>query len=154
MSTAIAMLAVGLMSYVFRVVPLLTVGRLRPGPSVLRTIRHGGAAAVTALFVTSLGGGAHGSVDPALIIAAGVSLWVAVRGAADAAHRAIRRCGIRAGRRGPAAGAGGQLVAVDRPPRLWGRGELVTVRSEPPASWPKVWSAPESVRWGYLNLGH
>ena len=82
MSTAIAMLAVGLVSYVFRVVPLLTVGLLRPGPGVLRTIRHGGAAAVTALFVTSLGGGAHGSLDPALIIAAGVSLWVAVRGAA------------------------------------------------------------------------
>ncbi len=50
MSTAIAMLAVGLVSYVFRVVPLLTVGRLRPGPGLLRTIRHGGAAAVTALF--------------------------------------------------------------------------------------------------------
>ena len=82
MTTALAMLAVGLVSYVFRVVPLLTVGRLRPGPGVLRTIRHGGAAAVTALFVTSLGGGAHGSLDPALIIAAGASLWVAVRGAA------------------------------------------------------------------------
>jgi branched-subunit amino acid transport protein len=82
MTTAIAMLAVGLVSYVFRVVPLLTVGRLRLGPGVLRTIRHGGAAAVTALFVTSLGGGAHGSSDPALIIAAGASLWVAVRGAA------------------------------------------------------------------------
>ena len=51
MSTAIAMLAVGLVSYVFRVVPLLTVGRLPLGPGVLRTIRHGGAAAVTALFV-------------------------------------------------------------------------------------------------------
>jgi branched-subunit amino acid transport protein len=81
MTTAIAMLAVGLVSYVFRVVPLLTVGRLRLGPGVLRTIRHGGAAAVTALFVASLGGGAHGSSGPALIIAAGASLWLAVRGA-------------------------------------------------------------------------
>ena len=35
-----------------------------------------------ALFVTSLGGGAHGTLDPALIIAAGASLWLAVRGAA------------------------------------------------------------------------
>ena len=39
MTTAIAMLAVGLVSYVFRVVPLLTVGRLRLGSGVLRTIR-------------------------------------------------------------------------------------------------------------------
>src|SRR4051812_38553197 len=82
MSTAIAMLAVGLVSYVFRVVPLLSVGRLRPAPGVLRTIRSGGAAAVTALFVTSVGGGAHGSLDPALIVAAGASLCAAVRGAA------------------------------------------------------------------------
>ena len=37
---------------------------------------------MTALFVSSLGGGAHGSLDPALIVAAGASLWVAVRGAA------------------------------------------------------------------------
>ena len=82
MSTAVAMFAVGLVSYVFRVVPLLTVGRLRIGPRRLRTIRHGGAAAVSALFVVSLGGGGHGSMDPALIVAAGASLWLAVRGAA------------------------------------------------------------------------
>ena len=82
MSTAIAMLAVGLVSYVFRVVPLLTVERLRIGPSVLRTIRHGGAAAVTALFVTALIGGSHVSFDPALVLAAGASLWLAARGAA------------------------------------------------------------------------
>jgi branched-subunit amino acid transport protein len=81
MSTAIAILAVGLVSYVFRVAPLLTVGRLRVRPGVLRTIRHGGAAAVTALFVLSLSGAGHASVDPGVVLAAAVSLWLAVRGA-------------------------------------------------------------------------
>ena len=82
MTTALAMLGVGLVSYVFRVIPLLTVGRLHFGPRVLRSIRHGGAAAVSALFATSIGGSGHGSFDPALVVGAGVALMVAVRGAA------------------------------------------------------------------------
>jgi branched-subunit amino acid transport protein len=82
MSTAIAILAVGAVSYVFRVVPLLTVGRLQVGRHLSRTIRHAGAAAVTALFAASLsGGGRHGALDPALVIAVVPSLWLAVRGA-------------------------------------------------------------------------
>ena len=113
MSTAIAMLAVGLVSYVFRVVPLLTVGRLRLGPSVLRTIRHGGAAAVTALFVTALGGGSSRLVGPG---ADDRRRRVPVARRArrgDAAHRAVRRNGICADRRGRLAGSDAQLVTVD-----------------------------------------
>lgn len=81
MSTAVAILAVGAVSYVFRVVPLLTVGRLHVGPRLCRTIRHAGVAAVAALLAASLRGGGQGAVDPTLAIAAAPSLWLAARGA-------------------------------------------------------------------------
>ena len=79
MSTAVAMLAVGAVSYLFRVAPLLAVGRIRVGPRLDRTIRHAGAAAVTALFVGALRTG-HGRIDTAVAVAAIVALWSAVRG--------------------------------------------------------------------------
>jgi branched-subunit amino acid transport protein len=79
MSTAIAMLAVGAVSYLFRVAPLLAVGRVRVGPRLDRTIRHAGAAAVTALFVGALRTG-HGHIDAAVLVAAIAAVWLAVRG--------------------------------------------------------------------------
>ncbi len=81
MNTAIAMLAVGATSYVFRLVPLLAVDRVRVGPCLDRTIRHAGAAAVAALFVGALRGDGHGVIDPAVAVAAVPALWLAVRGA-------------------------------------------------------------------------
>jgi branched-subunit amino acid transport protein len=79
-TTALAMLAVGAVSYLFRVAPLLAVGRFRIGPRLDRTIRHAGAAAVAALFVGSLRNGSGGA-DTAALVAAAVALAVAVRGA-------------------------------------------------------------------------
>lgn len=54
MTTWTAVLAVGLGSYLFRVLPQLLPRFGHPSPGVERAIRHGGLAALTALAVTSL----------------------------------------------------------------------------------------------------
>ena len=80
MSTWAAMVAVGLVSYVFRAVPLVVLDRVRIGERTDRVVRHAGAAAVTALLVGSVG---HGFSDlrPSVLAATAVALALAVRGA-------------------------------------------------------------------------
>ena len=51
MSTSVAMAAVGLGSYLFRVMPLLLMGRRTVPARVERTLRQGSAAALMALAV-------------------------------------------------------------------------------------------------------
>jgi branched-subunit amino acid transport protein len=82
MRTALAITAVGALSYVLRVVPLVAIGRVDIGPRLDRAIRHAGAAAVTALFVGAVLHGGGGGPRPAVLVAAGAALWAATRGAA------------------------------------------------------------------------
>ena len=79
MSTWAAMVAVGLVSYVFRAVPLVVLDRVRIGERTDRVVRHAGAAAVTALLVGSVG---HGFSDlrPTVLAATAVALALAARG--------------------------------------------------------------------------
>ncbi len=81
MRTALAIAAVGALSYVLRVTPLVAIGRVAVGPRLDRAIRHAGAAAVTALFVGAVVHGGGAAPRPAVLVAAGGALWVATRGA-------------------------------------------------------------------------
>jgi branched-subunit amino acid transport protein len=80
MTTFLAMVAVGLVSYAFRAVPLVVLDRVRVGERTERVVRHAGAAAMTALLVGSIGRGTTG-VRPEVLVATGVALLLAVRGA-------------------------------------------------------------------------
>ena len=82
MRTALAIIAVGALSYGLRVLPLLALGRVAIGPRLDRAVRHAGAAAVTALFVGALVHGRAAGPDPAVLVASGVALGAAARGAA------------------------------------------------------------------------
>ena len=82
MRTALAIVAVGALSYGLRVTPLLALGRVAIGPRLDRAVRHAGAAAVTALFVGALVHGSASGPQPAVLVASGGALVVAVRGAA------------------------------------------------------------------------
>jgi branched-subunit amino acid transport protein len=81
MSTWIAIVAVGVISYAFRAGPLVLLGRMRISERVDLAIRHAGAAAIAALFVSGLHRNAAGDGPPVAVIAAAVaSLVVALRG--------------------------------------------------------------------------
>ena len=58
--TWLTMVLVGLGSYAFRVVPLLVLPKLELSAGADRILRHAGAAALTALVVTSITGRADG----------------------------------------------------------------------------------------------
>jgi branched-subunit amino acid transport protein len=76
MSAWLVIVAVGAGSFLFRAAPLLVLQRAKLSPSVDRSIRHAGLAAIAALIATSARHAAHGSsVAPALLaVAAGVVL--------------------------------------------------------------------------------
>lgn len=77
-----AMLLTGAGSYLFRVLPLLVLPRVTLPPRVYHAVRHAGVAAIAALLVSSLtGGAASGDLGPTLVAVATASV-VAARGAA------------------------------------------------------------------------
>lgn len=79
--TWVTMVLVGLGSYAFRVTPLLVLPRLTLSPRVERAVRHGGSSAITALVVASVAHrGSTGDLGPTLL-AVGVGLVLAMRGA-------------------------------------------------------------------------
>jgi branched-subunit amino acid transport protein len=79
--TLIALALVGLGSYGFRSVPLLTLPHRGVSPAVERGLRHAGTAAIAALVASALAG-AHGGGDAvASLVAVGAALVVAARGA-------------------------------------------------------------------------
>jgi branched-subunit amino acid transport protein len=77
-----AIVLAGVGSYVFRVLPLLVLPKVTLPPRIERGIRHGGFAAITALLVSSVThrGGASDLLPT--LVAVGVGLGLAVRGAA------------------------------------------------------------------------
>ena len=79
MSTWIAIIAVGAISFALRAVPLAVLGRVSISDGTDRMLRHAGAAAQTALLVGAVqhGGGSGSSV--AAIAGTAVSLVVATR---------------------------------------------------------------------------
>ena len=95
----LAIVGVGLGSYLLRVIPLVVLPRVSVPPSFDRVVRHAGLAAVTALLVASISGQAGGDLRPTL---------VAVRGRIGARDPgcvdAVRRVGRRARLRGRPAG--------------------------------------------------
>jgi branched-subunit amino acid transport protein len=80
LSTWIAILAVGAVSYVLRAAPLLVLGRVRLSDRVDRVVRHASSAALTALLVGAVthGGDARSSV--AILAATACGLVMAARG--------------------------------------------------------------------------
>ena len=79
--TLLTMVLVGLGSYVLRVTPVFVLPRIELSPRAERTIRHAGAAALTALVVSSLSHrSAAGDLGPSLL-AVGTGLFAAARGA-------------------------------------------------------------------------
>ena len=85
MTTWLAILAVGLVSYLFRAAPLLLLGRVRISDRADRSVRHAGAAAITALLIGAMresGGGYSvpvvAATGTALVLAAGRSSMLRV----------------------------------------------------------------------------
>jgi branched-subunit amino acid transport protein len=78
--TLLAMVLVGLGSYAFRVVPLVTLPKLTVSPRLERSMRHATTAAITALIVGSLAGARSSADLGASIVAVAVGLAVAMRG--------------------------------------------------------------------------
>ncbi len=81
MTTWVAIAAVGVVSYMFRVAPLLVLGRVRISDRVDRAVRHAGAAAMTALLVGALQHGGGSGSSAAVLAATATGLVVAARGA-------------------------------------------------------------------------
>jgi branched-subunit amino acid transport protein len=75
----LAILGVGVGSYLLRVIPLVVLPRVSLPPSFDRVVRHAGLAAVTALLVASISGQASGDVRPTLV-AVLVASVLAIRG--------------------------------------------------------------------------
>ncbi len=80
MSAWIAVIAVGVGSLVFRIVPLAFADRLVGMTGVDRVLRHAGTAAVAAMAASSLDRAATTNYVPAVIVAAGVGLVLTLRG--------------------------------------------------------------------------
>ena len=79
--TWLAVIGVGLGSYLLRVIPLVVLPRVSPPASFDRVVRHAGVAAITALLVASVSGqAATGELGPTLI-AVTVATALAIRGA-------------------------------------------------------------------------
>jgi branched-subunit amino acid transport protein len=79
-STWIAILAVGSVSYVFRAAPLLVLGRMRLSDRVDRLVRHASSAALTALLAGAVTHGGDTSVNLAILAATACGLVVAACG--------------------------------------------------------------------------
>jgi branched-subunit amino acid transport protein len=79
--TFLAIALVGLGSYAFRCVPLLTLPRRSVSPAVERSLRHAGTAAIAALVAGSLVGAPGGADVEASRVAVAAAIVVAVRGA-------------------------------------------------------------------------
>jgi branched-subunit amino acid transport protein len=101
MTTWLALIGVGLVSYLFRAGPLLLLGGVRISDRVDRTVRHAGAAAVTALMIGAMrdsGGGYSLSVvaatATALVLAAGRSSMLRVVLGGGAVYAAMAVIGI------------------------------------------------------------
>ena len=78
--TLLAMVLVGLGSYVFRVVPLLTLPRLTVSPRLEQSMRRATTAAISALIVGSLAGARSPADLGASVVAVAVGLAIAMRG--------------------------------------------------------------------------
>jgi branched-subunit amino acid transport protein len=76
----LAIVGVGLGSYLLRAIPLIVLPRVSVPPAFDRVVRHAGLAAITALLVASMTGPTNGDLLPTLI-AAVVASGVAIRGA-------------------------------------------------------------------------
>ena len=71
----LAILGVGVGSYLLRVIPLVVLPRVSVPPSFDRVVRHAGLAAITALLVASMSAQANGDLRPTLVAAV-----IAIRG--------------------------------------------------------------------------
>jgi branched-subunit amino acid transport protein len=80
MSAWIAVIAVGVGSLIFRIVPLAFADRLIGMTGVDRVLRYAGAAAVAAMAASSLDRAATTNYLPAVAVAAGVGLVLILRG--------------------------------------------------------------------------
>jgi branched-subunit amino acid transport protein len=81
MTTWIVILAVGLGSLAFRVVPQLVFERVTLSERGDQLVRHAGAGAITALIVTSTKQSASGNSTVPTLLAAGIGVVLAARGA-------------------------------------------------------------------------
>jgi branched-subunit amino acid transport protein len=79
--TWFVVIAVGLGSFAFRLAPLLLLQRAPISERTDRLIRHGGAAAITALIVLSTKAAASGTAALPTLVAVGTGLVLAARGA-------------------------------------------------------------------------
>ena len=79
MNQWIAVLAVGVGSYAFRLLPLLIVGRLDLSPKTQELIGRAGLAAITALIAGSLQATAHGATTLPTLAAGTVGIGLAAR---------------------------------------------------------------------------
>jgi branched-subunit amino acid transport protein len=81
MTTWLVILAVGLGSLAFRVVPQLVFERVTLSERSDQLVRHAGAAAITALIVTSTKQSASGNATVPTLLAVGIAVVLAARGA-------------------------------------------------------------------------
>ena len=79
MNMWIAVLGVGLGSFVLRLLPLLVLGRIRLSAGTEHLIGRAGLAAITALIAVSTRSAAHGPATPAVLGAVAVGTVVAAR---------------------------------------------------------------------------
>jgi branched-subunit amino acid transport protein len=79
--TWLAVLAVGLGSFAFRVGPLVLFQRVSLGERGDRLVRHAGISAITALIVMATRNDATGSATVPTLLAVGVAAVLAARGA-------------------------------------------------------------------------
>ena len=77
--TWIVMIAVGVGSYLFRLVPLLVLRRVTLSDRADQLIRHAGTAAITALIVLSTKQSATGSAAVPALLAVSVAAVLAAR---------------------------------------------------------------------------
>ena len=80
MTTWIAIVAVGVGSFVLRAAPLLMLQRVTLSDQVDRIIRHAGVAAIAGLIATTVRHAAHGSTTVPTLLAVAFGTWLAVRG--------------------------------------------------------------------------
>ena len=74
----LAIVGVGIGSYLLRVIPLVVLPRVSVPPAFDRVVRHAGLAAITALLVASITGRASGELAPT-VIAVVVASVLAIR---------------------------------------------------------------------------
>lgn len=75
----LAIVGVGLGSYLLRAIPLVVLPRVSVPPAFDRVVRHAGLAAITALLVASISGRTSGELGPT-VIAVVIASVLAIRG--------------------------------------------------------------------------